>query len=133
MSRKLGTFHGDSAFGTWLYRLGLNVVVSELRSGRVGAREVPAEDETLATGAARFVGEGVAAVLFQYPNYFGVVEDPAPIVAAAHQAGALAVAVVQSMRSAVGALFTLARPWLQSSKPLTPTSWASVRSISAPE
>ncbi len=38
--------------------------------------------------------QGAAAVLFQYPNYFGVIEDPRPIVEAAHQAGALAVAVV---------------------------------------
>jgi len=37
---------------------------------------------------------GAAAVVFQYPNYFGVVEDPRPIVAAAHEAGALAVAAV---------------------------------------
>ncbi len=37
---------------------------------------------------------GAAAVVFQYPNYFGVIEDPRPIVAAAHQAGALAVATV---------------------------------------
>ncbi len=37
---------------------------------------------------------GAAGVLFQYPNYFGVVEDPRPIVRAAHEAGALSVAVV---------------------------------------
>jgi glycine dehydrogenase subunit 1 len=38
--------------------------------------------------------DGAAAIVFQYPNYFGVIEDPRPIVEAAHQAGALAVAVV---------------------------------------
>jgi glycine dehydrogenase subunit 1 len=37
---------------------------------------------------------GAAAVIFQYPNYFGVIEDPRPIVAAARRAGALSVAVV---------------------------------------
>ena len=35
-----------------------------------------------------------AALLFQYPNYFGVIEDPRPLVAAAREAGALSVAVV---------------------------------------
>ncbi len=49
--RKLATFHGDAAFGTWLYRLGLNVVVSELRSGRVRVRGVPVEDDTIPAGA----------------------------------------------------------------------------------
>ncbi len=44
-----------------------------------------------ALGAA---AEGAAAVLFQYPNYFGVIEDPRSIVAAARKAGALSVAVV---------------------------------------
>jgi glycine dehydrogenase subunit 1 len=38
--------------------------------------------------------EGAAAVVFQYPNYFGVVEDPRPIVDVAHRAGALVVATV---------------------------------------
>jgi RNA polymerase sigma-70 factor, ECF subfamily len=38
--RKLGSFRGDAAFGTWLYRLALNVVVSELRAGRAIADEV---------------------------------------------------------------------------------------------
>jgi glycine dehydrogenase subunit 1 len=40
------------------------------------------------------LAEGAAAVLFQYPNYFGVVEDPRPIVEVARKAGALTVAVV---------------------------------------
>ncbi len=35
-----------------------------------------------------------AALVFQYPNYFGVIEDPRPLAAAAREAGALAVAVV---------------------------------------
>jgi glycine dehydrogenase subunit 1 len=37
---------------------------------------------------------GAAAVVFQYPNFLGVIEDPHPIVSAAHAAGALSVAVV---------------------------------------
>lgn len=31
---KLATFRGESAFGTWLYRLGVNVVLSRRRSGK---------------------------------------------------------------------------------------------------
>ena len=42
--RKLDTFRGDSAFGTWLYRLALNLVVERRRSEasrRAGYREQP--------------------------------------------------------------------------------------------
>jgi glycine dehydrogenase subunit 1 len=35
-----------------------------------------------------------AAVVFQYPNFLGVIEDPRPIVSAARAAGALSLAVV---------------------------------------
>jgi RNA polymerase sigma-70 factor (ECF subfamily) len=42
--RKLSTFRGEAAFGTWLYRLALNVVVSELRSGRLDG-DVPADED----------------------------------------------------------------------------------------
>ncbi len=42
--RKLSSFRGESAFGTWLYRLSLNVVVSELRSGRASAGDLLTDD-----------------------------------------------------------------------------------------
>src|SRR5258708_15758677 len=32
--RRVGTFRGDSAFGTWLYRLTINVVLNERRATR---------------------------------------------------------------------------------------------------
>ncbi len=51
-------------------------------------------DGTVDVGALARMVQGAAAVVFQYPNYFGVVEDPRPIVEAAHGAGALAVATV---------------------------------------
>jgi RNA polymerase sigma-70 factor, ECF subfamily len=40
--RKLSSFRGDAAFATWLYRLALNLVVSELRSSRGWASPTPA-------------------------------------------------------------------------------------------
>jgi RNA polymerase sigma-70 factor (ECF subfamily) len=42
--QKLPSFRGDAAFGTWLYRLALNLVVSALRAGRAAALEAPADD-----------------------------------------------------------------------------------------
>ena len=35
--QKLGTFRGDSAFGTWLHRLAVNVVIERFRSGHGAA------------------------------------------------------------------------------------------------
>jgi len=51
-------------------------------------------DGTLDMQALAQAAEGAAAVVFQSPNYFGVIEDPRPIVEAARKAGALTVAVV---------------------------------------
>jgi glycine dehydrogenase subunit 1 len=51
-------------------------------------------DGTVDMAAVARVLPGTAALLFQYPNYFGVIEDPRPLVAAAREAGALSVAVV---------------------------------------
>ncbi len=51
-------------------------------------------DGTVDLDAVRQSSAGGAAIIFQCPNFFGVIEDPRPIVAAAHEAGALAVAVV---------------------------------------
>lgn len=46
--RKLSSFRGAAAFGTWLYRLAVNVAVDELRSTRRGpAAEPPGEADTL--------------------------------------------------------------------------------------
>jgi RNA polymerase sigma-70 factor, ECF subfamily len=42
--RKLPSFRGEAAFGTWLYRLALNLVVSALRTGRAAALEMPTEE-----------------------------------------------------------------------------------------
>jgi RNA polymerase sigma-70 factor, ECF subfamily len=41
--QKLPSFRGEAAFGTWLYRLALNVAVSALRAGRMAPRETLAE------------------------------------------------------------------------------------------
>lgn len=42
--RKIGTFRGDSAFSSWLYRLSVNIVLMHLR--RESRRELPLEDMT---------------------------------------------------------------------------------------
>jgi RNA polymerase sigma factor (sigma-70 family) len=65
----IASFRGDSAFGTWLYTIALNVVRAELRqSGR--HRHVPIDDVDLITNAlgtgklvAREVKEKLAAAI----------------------------------------------------------------------
>jgi glycine dehydrogenase subunit 1 len=68
---------------TYAKNLGLSIVETGYRPD--GTTDV----EALSAAAA-----GAACVIFQYPNFFGVVDDPRPIVAAARAAGALSVAVV---------------------------------------
>ena len=41
--RKIGTFRGESAFSTWLHRMAVNVVLSQLR--KKGLQVVPLDDE----------------------------------------------------------------------------------------
>ncbi len=67
------------------YTQNLGVSIAEVGFGEDGAIDLKA----LAQAA-----EGAAAVVFQSPNYFGVIEDPRPIVEAARKAGALTVATV---------------------------------------
>lgn len=46
--QKLGTFRGDAAFGTWLHRLAVNVIIERFRSlGTQRDRFLPDGDETL--------------------------------------------------------------------------------------
>ncbi|HPW55872.1 MAG TPA: sigma-70 family RNA polymerase sigma factor [Thermoanaerobaculaceae bacterium] len=42
--RKLGQFRGEAAFGTWLYRVAVNVVMSERRTGPGSNREELTDD-----------------------------------------------------------------------------------------
>ncbi|MDH4132648.1 MAG: RNA polymerase sigma factor [Gemmatimonadota bacterium] len=53
--RRLGTFRGDSAFGTWLHRLAVNEVMQARRAaGRRSARvALPGDDELLARVAVQ--------------------------------------------------------------------------------
>jgi RNA polymerase sigma-70 factor, ECF subfamily len=54
--QKLGTFRGDSAFGTWLHRLAVNVVIERFRADSVRRRRLhdgEAIFETLSTPARR--------------------------------------------------------------------------------
>ena len=68
---------------TYAANLGLEVVEAGYR-----------EDGTLDAAALEEDARGAAVILFQYPNFFGVVEDPRPIVDLAKRAGAMTVAVV---------------------------------------
>jgi len=75
--------HYREVLRTYAENLGLTIV-------EVGYRE----DGTLDAEAVAGAVQGAAAVVFQYPNFFGVVEDPRPIVETAKAAGAMTVAVV---------------------------------------
>jgi RNA polymerase sigma-70 factor (ECF subfamily) len=43
-ARKIGTFKGESAFGSWLYRIAANAAYQKLRARRGKAREVALDD-----------------------------------------------------------------------------------------
>ena len=43
-ARKIGTFKGESAFGSWIYRIAANAAYQKLRSRRGKAREVALDD-----------------------------------------------------------------------------------------
>jgi RNA polymerase sigma-70 factor, ECF subfamily len=42
--RKIGTFKGDSAFGSWLYRIAANMAYMKLRTRKAKAREIALDD-----------------------------------------------------------------------------------------
>lgn len=42
--RKIGTFKGDSAFGSWLYRIAANAAYMKLRARKSKAREIAIDD-----------------------------------------------------------------------------------------
>jgi RNA polymerase sigma-70 factor (ECF subfamily) len=56
--QKLDSYRFESAFGTWVYRLAVNVALMDLR-GRAGAedREETLDDEALSLGAASVRGD----------------------------------------------------------------------------
>jgi RNA polymerase sigma-70 factor, ECF subfamily len=43
-ARKIDTFKGESAFGSWLYRIAANAAYQKLRSRRAKAREIALDD-----------------------------------------------------------------------------------------
>ena len=55
--RKLETFKGESALGTWLYRLGMNVCLDRLRSKAAKQEQVTGEldEASLNRGESRGV------------------------------------------------------------------------------
>jgi RNA polymerase sigma-70 factor (ECF subfamily) len=44
VARKIDTFKGDSAFGSWLYRIAANAAYQKLRSRKTKAREIALDD-----------------------------------------------------------------------------------------
>jgi RNA polymerase sigma-70 factor (ECF subfamily) len=50
---KLGTFRGEAAFGTWLYRLAVNVILARRASHAIRRTRYVAEDEVLDTVPAK--------------------------------------------------------------------------------
>ncbi len=69
--QKLGTFRGDSAFGTWLHRLAVNVIIERFRSLAAERQRLTESDSALAAAAARPVRHaerlGLEAALEQLP------------------------------------------------------------------
>jgi len=75
--------HYREVLGTYAGNLGLSIV-------EVGYKADGTVDEAQLSEAAK----GAAAVIIQYPNFFGVIEDPRKAADVARAAGALSVAVV---------------------------------------
>jgi RNA polymerase sigma-70 factor (ECF subfamily) len=50
--QKLGSFRGDSAFGTWLHRLAVNVVIEKFRSDKLRRQRLHDGEEIFDTLAA---------------------------------------------------------------------------------
>jgi glycine dehydrogenase subunit 1 len=75
--------HYRDVLATYAANLGLAIV--EVGYGPDGRLDL----EALAREA-----NGGAAIIFQYPNFFGIIEDPRPIVEIAKKVGALSVATV---------------------------------------
>lgn len=70
--KKLATFRGESALGTWLHRLGVNVILEHLRAARRDALRFvdDAADDVAAHGSAARADAAidVAAALDRLPN-----------------------------------------------------------------
>ncbi len=75
--------HYREVLATYTKNLGIEIV-------EVGY----APDGTIDRAQLAELSKGAAALIFQYPNFFGVIEDPRPIVELAKAAGAMSVAVV---------------------------------------
>ncbi len=57
---KLATFRAESAFGTWLYRLAVNVVLTRRRSDRLERERFLDDDTVLETHSHRSAAPGLA-------------------------------------------------------------------------
>ncbi len=57
---KLATFRGDSAFGTWLHRLGVNVVLSRRRSEKTERAWILEDEQALLAAPSRLTAHPAA-------------------------------------------------------------------------
>lgn len=80
----------------------LETMATYAASGLVDFTVVPAVDGVVPTAdLVAAVSDTTAAVIMGYPNYVGVYEDPAPVIAAAHAHGALAIAIANPIMLAL--------------------------------
>jgi RNA polymerase sigma-70 factor (ECF subfamily) len=70
--QKLGTFRGDSSFGTWLHRLAVNVVIERFRTEQVRRARIYDGEEIFATlpgpALTRDIGMDFEAALEKLPD-----------------------------------------------------------------
>ena len=72
--RKLGTFRGDASFGTWLYRLAVNLILSRRETLRKREQRHGGDGEMLERLAAR---EGAAGLALDFETAIGRLPDGA--------------------------------------------------------
>ncbi len=70
--------------------LGLKFANLPMRSGKIAEEDLQAS-----------LNSDIAAVVFQYPNFFGIVEELAPLIKRTQEAGALAIVVADPMAMGV--------------------------------
>ncbi len=79
---KLGSFRGESSFGSWLYRLSINAVLNELKSEEVWKSRTAAQEEASELASMR---EAVPAVQMDLDHAIAVLPKQARTVFVLHE------------------------------------------------